>query len=105
MPGSTRAVRSRQLDDLQARLPVILASGPLDQQCRHVVSRAAEILHYAGSLDRDYVTDRLTWILAKLPPVDPPGADFDIGRLPLHDAVTMRRRHAQGFAGLAVDPA
>lgn len=102
MTLSTRAVLSRQLDDLQASLPVILASGPLDEQCRHVVARAAEILHHAGSLDRDYVTDRLTWILARLPPSERIGPDFDIDRLPMYDAVATRRRQARGFAALAI---
>lgn len=102
MTLSTRATLTRQLDDLQASLPVILASGPIDEQCRHVVNRAAEILHYAGSLDRDYVTDRLTWILARLPPTEPLRGHFDVARLPVHDVVAARRRQASVGAGLAI---
>lgn len=98
-----RAVLAQQLDDLQARLPDILDSGPVEIQCQYVVARAAAILHHAGSGDREYVSDRLTWILAKLPPNEPTRAIYDIDQLPSHDAITARRRQPGDFLGLAFD--
>lgn len=98
-----RAILASQLDDLQARLPDILDSGPVEHQCQFVVARAAAILHHAGTGDREYVTDRLTWILAKLPPNEPERTVYDVDQLPRHDAIASRRRHRGDFHGLAFD--
>jgi hypothetical protein len=97
MHTQPRAQLASQLDDLQAAVPILLDSGPLAEQCAHIVARAAGILHRAGSLDRDYVTDRLAWILAKLPPTGKPGHSYDVDKLALHDPVSMRRRGSLGL--------
>lgn len=98
-----RAVLAQQLDDLQARLPDILDSGPVETQCQYVVARAAAILHHAGSGDREYVSDRLTWILAKLPPNEPTRAIYDVDNLPRHDTIVSRRRKPGQFFGEAFE--
>jgi hypothetical protein len=97
MHTQPRAQLAVQLDDLQAAVPAVLDRGAPAEQCTRLVARAAEILHRAGSLDRDYVTDRLVWILAKLPPTGTPGRPYDVDSLPKHDAVSMRRRGSLGL--------
>lgn len=91
MHTQPRAQLAQQLDDLQAQVPVMLGSGPIDAQCQHIVERAAELLHRAGSMDRDYVTDRLVWILAKLPPGDASARPYAVESLPKYDAIAARR--------------
>ena len=102
MHTQPRAQLAQQLDDLQAQMPVILGSGNVDAQCQHVVERAAEILHRAGSLDRDYVTDRLVWILAKLPPGDGKARHCAVESLPKYDAIAARRLRLVTPGGAAV---
>jgi hypothetical protein len=94
MHTQPRAQLAQQLDDLQALVPVILGSGSMETQCLHVVERAAELLHRAGSMDRDYVTDRLAWILAKLPPGQGKVQPYAVESLPRYDAFAARRLRA-----------
>lgn len=102
MHTQPRAQLAQQLDDLQAQVPVILGSGAIDAQCQHIVERAAELLHRAGSLDRDYVADRLAWILAKLPPGDSKARPVVVESLPKYDAIAARRLRAVSSASFSI---